>query len=931
MNYGGTSLGTAGDHTSFSPAYSSGSLLRGQYSALVPTDRLVCAAGTLEFVWYWRHWLRGRLGTGQVISRGSLRIYRADYTPTSGNGAEYLFLAYCTLDLGPGGGKTYSTPVDLLGRKAKEEAPFSQATRVTVSYSSSASFSNFTAKNTTRSLCDPSSRANSAPSWQDHCLEWDGFSGATAFYLRRQYVGVTASTTCTDATVLADERWYPYTVHTEGSKMRLTASLAAVQHDGPTGYSTDFACYQVQARNGTTVVGTSSALHLAFGENGAITAIDGTAISSSGQSDPLANLPAEVTLSTSPTTVPEGTAVMVTATLSRSLSAAVTIPLTVTRGTSEDGDHGTLSGIMITGGSLSGSGTITTTSDGDGDDETFTVAVTTANLPSGVSGGSPVSRTVTITDIHEGEVSTDPIFPSAPATLTARAGDQQVVLSWGGVLLARGWEYSKDNGSTWTTTGSTTNGTTVTGLSNGTAYNFKVRAMCQLPAPFPSQTGRASSTASATPVAGNAPTGQPTVSGTERVGHVLTAATSGIADQDGLSSPGWTYQWVRVEEGSTNTNITGATSASYTLSAADAGKKVRVSFTDDGNTAHTLESVDSGVIAAAHTTAPDPVAAVNVTHKGNSLEVSWNAPARASHYDVTYSGGGVNARAAWNRAGTSLTIRCDSREGYENRNCVNGGTVYTVGVRARNTVGTSAWVNSASTAATTAPTLAATNGATLNGTTVTLTFNENLATASGLTSSAFTVKKNSSSTAETLSGSPTVSGKTVTLTLATPALSTDTFTLSYAKPSSAPARLRDAANNEVGAFTNQAVANKTVATTAPDPVAAVNVTYKGSSLEVSWAAPARATHYDVTYSGGGVNARAAWNRAGTSITITCDSREGYENQHCISGGTAYTVAVRARNAVGTSAWVNSAQAMLPVPEAVASVTAVHRGSSLVVT
>ena len=108
------------------------------------------------------------------------------------------------------------------------------------------------------------------------------------------------------------------------------------------------------------------------------------------------------------------------------------------------------------------------------------VAVTTATLPSGVSGGSPVSKTVTITDIHEGEVSTDPIFPSAPATLTARVGDQQVVLSWGGVLLARGWEYSKDNGSTWTTTGSTTNGTTVTGLSNGTS--IQLQGACRAPA-----------------------------------------------------------------------------------------------------------------------------------------------------------------------------------------------------------------------------------------------------------------------------------------------------------------------------------------------------------------------------------------------------------------------------------------------------------------
>ena len=178
--YGGTSLGNAGSNTSFSPAYSSGSLLRVEYTAISPGFRLVCAAGTLEFGWYWRHWLQGRLGTAQVTSQGQIRYYQADYTPTSGNGAEYLFLAYCTLDLGLGGGKIYSTPVDLLGRKAKEEAPFSQATRVTVSYSSFTSFSNFTAKNTTRATCDPSSRdlydARYNPSYA-HCLEWDGFSG----------------------------------------------------------------------------------------------------------------------------------------------------------------------------------------------------------------------------------------------------------------------------------------------------------------------------------------------------------------------------------------------------------------------------------------------------------------------------------------------------------------------------------------------------------------------------------------------------------------------------------------------------------------------------------------------------------------------------------------------------------------------------------
>ena len=33
--------------------------------------------------------------------------------------------------------------------------------------------------------------------------------------------------------------------------------------------------------------------------------------------------------------------------------------------------------------------------------------------------------------------------------------------------------------------------------------------------------------------------------------------------------------------------------------------------------------------------APDPVTEVRAVHRGNSLEVSWDAPARATHYDVT--------------------------------------------------------------------------------------------------------------------------------------------------------------------------------------------------------------------------------------------------------------------------------------------------------
>ena len=45
------------------------------------------------------------------------------------------------------------------------------------------------------------------------------------------------------------------------------------------------------------------------------------------------------------------------------------------------------------------------------------------------------------------------------------------------------------------------------------------------------------------------PTGRPTLSGTYQVGHTLTADTSGIGDRDGLTSPGYTYQWQRRDSG----------------------------------------------------------------------------------------------------------------------------------------------------------------------------------------------------------------------------------------------------------------------------------------------------------------------------------------------------------------------------------------------
>ena len=97
------------------------------------------------------------------------------------------------------------------------------------------------------------------------------------------------------------------------------------------------------------------------------------------------------------------------------------------------------------------------------------------------------------------------------------------------------------------------------------------------------------------PPPNNPATGAPTITGTAEIGQTLTADTSGIGDANGLTTPGYTYQWVRVD--GTDADISGATSSAYTLVAADVGKtiKVRVSFTDDDGNSETLTSAPTVV------------------------------------------------------------------------------------------------------------------------------------------------------------------------------------------------------------------------------------------------------------------------------------------------------------------------------------------------
>ena len=94
--------------------------------------------------------------------------------------------------------------------------------------------------------------------------------------------------------------------------------------------------------------------------------------------------------------------------------------------------------------------------------------------------------------------------------------------------------------------------------------------------------------------------GPPAITGTPRVGETLTVDTSVISDADGLDNVTFSYQWAS-NDGSTDTDIAGATAATYTLTANDEGKaiKVRVSFTDDEGSDETLTSAATAAVGPA--------------------------------------------------------------------------------------------------------------------------------------------------------------------------------------------------------------------------------------------------------------------------------------------------------------------------------------------
>ena len=199
-------------------------------------------------------------------------------------------------------------------------------------------------------------------------------------------------------------------------------------------------------------------------------------------------------------------------------------------------------------------------------------------------------------------------------------------------------------------------------------------------------TSTATGPVAATTQPNNPATGAPTISGTAQVGETLTANTSGVADEDGLTGATFSYQWLS----SRDTEIGGATSFTYTLVASDEGKaiKVEVTFTDDAGNDESLTSGATEAVAAAEPSEPpDKPRGLSATASHDQVTLTWEDPS-----DDSITGYVVLRRVRVNDVGGEFSVLVPdtgtAATTYTD-DTVAAGTTYTYRIKAINGAGTS--------------------------------------------------------------------------------------------------------------------------------------------------------------------------------------------------------------------------------------------------
>ena len=256
--------------------------------------------------------------------------------------------------------------------------------------------------------------------------------------------------------------------------------------------------------------------------------------------------------------------------------------------------------------------------DDAGNEETVTSAATSAVEPE---------------ELEETEEQREPQEPPGrPRGLTGTVDHNAISLTWDdpGDYSITGYQILRRDRAIHATgdfqvhvddTGSSDTSHTDREVSPESSYVYRIRAR--------NGTGLSGSSSyfrADTPAAPDSPaTGAPAISGTAQVGETLTAETSSIADDDGLASATFRFQWL-----GGGLDIQGAMDSTYILVADNEGQTitVRVSFTDDAGHGETLTSGATAAVVAAEPQEPPakPRNLEAVVNDDGTVTLTWDDP-----------------------------------------------------------------------------------------------------------------------------------------------------------------------------------------------------------------------------------------------------------------------------------------------------------------
>ena len=303
------------------------------------------------------------------------------------------------------------------------------------------------------------------------------------------------------------------------------------------------------------------------------------------------------------------------------------------------------------------------------------------------------------------------------------------------------------------------------------------------------------------------------------------------------------------------------------------------------------------------------VPVLTLTAGDTEIAASWTAPAGGTPtgYDLEYK---LSSATGWTDAshtgtGTAATIESLTND-----------SQYNVRVRAKTATDTGDWSETKNAT----PTVAAPVffSASVNGDKLTITFNKALAAAANLDNSAFAVKKTPSGGSATdvdlhATTMPSISGRTVVLTLATAVVPTDgSIKVSYTKPTTgADNRIKDADNRETDSFSDQAVTNNTVVVPTITIAAGTSPVTEGTAASFTvTASPAPGANLTVKLTVADVSGSdfvAAGNEGAKTVTINANETTATYSVATVadttdeeSGDITVTVATGTGYTVGTN-------------------------------